>query len=367
MSNNVFRVGFILGAAILGSSLFFVFRKSTMLHAHDLTNIQSSADAIAIFPTSVSQIKTGVKTVIEESKKELNIILAIPDDQRTYANTILAFDRLLGFSNLAIFGTLAQTVDLINPDEKMRSAARDAMLEISNYIIEITSDKRVYAAFKAYAEGNAKKESLTPEQQYFLDETMKDFERSGLNLPDEKLNEVKRIKKEIAQLEIDFEKNIAEDQRKIVVDKEGLAGLSDSFIKSLKQDGEGNYTLGTDTPTYVQVMENCKIPATRKNLWQAYQNRAYPMNKELLEKLIAKRYELARLLGFDSYAALELDSQMVGSPARAQQFLNGIETKAKAKAKIEFKEFTKNLPESITLTADGKLYRMGYDVFKKLL
>ena len=348
------RIGLILGAVILGSSLLFIFRKSTMIHA--LTHVETSADAIAIFPTSAAQIKSGTKVVIEEAKKELDAFLAIPADQRTYANTVGAFDHLLGFSNLAIFGTLAQSTDLINPDEKMRAAGREAMVEISNYLIDVTSDKRVYAAFKAYGDGNAKNEQLTDSQRYFLDETMKDFERSGLNLPDEKLNEVKQIKKEIAQFEIDFEKNIAADQRKIIVDKEGLAGLSESFIKSLSQDAEGNYTLGTDTPTYVQVMENCKNSATRKNLWDAYQNRAYPINKELLEKLIAKRYELAHLLSFDSYAALELDSQMVKSPERAQKFLSGIEKKAKIKAAVELKEFTKDIPESITLTADGKLY-----------
>ncbi len=354
--SSTMRIGLIIGAAALGASLFYFLRKPTMIYAHDLTNIQSSADAIAIFPTSIEQIKAGTKQAIEETKKELEAIIAIPESERTYANTVAAFDNLIGFSNLAILGALSQTVDLINPDEKMRAAGREALVEISNYLIEVTSDKRVYAAFKAYTQGNAKNETLTAEQKYFLDETMKDFERSGLNLPDEELDEVKRIKKELAQFEIDFSKNIADDQRKIMVNKEGLEGLSEGFIKSLTADAEGNYTLGTDTPTYVQVMENCKNATTRKNLWNVYQNRAYPINKEVLEKIIAKRYELAKLLGYDSYATLELDGQMVGNPARAQQFLDGIAVKAKAKAAAEFKEFTKNLPESIMLTSDGKLY-----------
>lgn len=326
-----------------------------MIHAYDYTDVKTHADAIAIFPTSVAQIKSETQRVIEETKKKVDQILAIPDDQRTFANTAVVYDQL-GFSNLAIFANLAQAVDLVYPDEKMRAAARDAIVALSNYLIEVSADKRVYAAFKAYVEGNSKKENLTPEQKYYLDELMKEFERSGLNLPDQKLAEVTRIKKIIAEIEVEFEKNIAEDQRKIIVGKDGLDGLSESFISSLTKDAEGNYSIGTDMPTYIQVMENCKVPATRNNLWEEFSNRAYPINKELLQKLIAKRYELAQLLGFNTYADLELDSQMVGSPSRAQKFLNGIETKAKAKAAIEIKDFTKNLPESVTLTADGKLY-----------
>ncbi len=355
MSSNAVRYGAILGAVILGSSLFYVFRKSSMIHA-SLTDVKTSADAIALFPTSVSQIKSQTQSAIDEAKKKLDAFFAIPNDERTFANTVTAFDQALSFSNLTIMANLAQAVDLVNPDEKMRAAGRDAMVQISSFLIDVTSDKRIYDIFKAYTEGNAKKENLTPEQKYFLDELMKDLVREGLNLPEEKLNQVKAVKKELEQLKLDFEKNIAEDQRKIFVNRDALAGLSDSFINSLKKDAEGNYTVGTDTPTYVQVMENCTVASTRKNLWEEYGNRAYPVNKEILQKVIAKRYELAQLLGFKTYAALEQSSKMAASPERVNSFLGGIESKAKAKAAVEMKEFTKNLPESVTLAPDGKLY-----------
>lgn len=354
MSSSIKRFGIILAGVIVGGSLFFIFRKSTMIHA--LTNVKNSADAIAIFPRSVSEIKSRTAAVLHDARKALEDILIIPDDQRTFANTAGALDKLTGFSNFAINASVNQAVDLVYPDEHMREAARAAILELQNFAIDLSSNKQLYHAFKAYVESAAKNEQLNDEQKYFLQESMKDFERSGLNLPDEKLNQVKLIKKELAELELEFEKNIAEDQRKIVANKDDLSGLSEDFIASLAKDAEDNYTLGTDTPTYVQVMENCTNATTRKNLFIAYQNRAYPINKEMLEKIIAKRFELAKLLGYSTYAALELDSQMVGSPARAQKFLNGINTKAQKKASVEFKEFTKDLPESITLASDGKLY-----------
>ena len=114
--------------------------------------------------------------------------------------------------------------------------------------------------------------------------------------------------------------------------------------------------MGVDYPTYTQVMENCAHGQTRKDLWNAFNNRAYPVNKKILEDIILKRAQLATLLGFKSYAALELDSEMVHTPQRAQTFLDQIKNKASKKAMAELKAFTKKLPDSVILTNDKKLY-----------
>jgi len=52
-----------------------------------------------------------------------------------------------------------------------------------------------------------------------------------------------------------------------------------------------------------------------------YGNRAYPQNKEILEQLMAKRYELAQLIGFKNHAELVTSDKMVGSPERVSGFL----------------------------------------------
>jgi len=72
--------------------------------------------------------------------------------------------------------------------------------------------------------------------------------------------------------------------------------------------------------------------------------------------MIFKRDQLAHLVGFDSYAAYDIDEQMVKSPMRAQNFLDDLIAKIKPKVDEEFIELTKQLPPSIQLTLDGKLY-----------
>lgn len=339
--------------SIVAIFFYFYIRKPTMIHA--LCVVKSKEDAIAVMHQSAAQLAAHKKQALAQAQQALQKILAVPDEQRTYQNTAQALDHLVSLSNAAIMVSTAITIELIEPQESIRKAAREAVLAIQNFFIDhISSNPELYKAIKTYADGNAKKENLTDEQKYFLTQTIRDFEHAGLNLPPEQLEQVKKLKKEIAEIGMQFEANIAQDKSTIQVTKDELAGCKPDFIESLKKADDGKYIVGVDTPSYLHVMENCTVSATRQKLWHAYNNRAYPLNKEILQKIIAKRHELAQLLGFKTYAALELDDQMVHNPERVQQFLDNLAPKARKKAAQEFQALTKQLPESVQLTADGK-------------
>jgi len=102
-------------------------------------------------------------------------------------------------------------------------------------------------------------------------------------------------------------------------------------------------------------LERAKNENTRKNLTIAFNNRAYPENMPVLEAIVAKRDELARAVGFRSYAHLDLDDQMAKKPERVQQFIAELAAKASTKEAQEYRYFTDNLPEGVTLTADKKI------------
>ena len=55
-----------------------------------------------------------------------------------------------------------------------------------------------------------------------------------------------------------------------------LDGLDEDFIATLRTTYYGLYILGVDYPTYFRVMENCSAAETRKKLYTAFSNRAYP-------------------------------------------------------------------------------------------
>jgi thimet oligopeptidase len=326
-------------------------------------------EIVRLFPKKAGNIEKRAKNYIKQAKKRCKEIIAVPADQRTYTNTVRPFDNVLGVSDFAVFARTMELLEMVSPEEEVRKAAHDAALSVKSFIVDIQSSRKLYEAFKEYVEGNMQREELSAEERYFIQETMNEFKRNGLELPDDVLLRLKSIKKEINQLSLDFNQHIAEDTSAIIVNsKEELVGLDDDFIDALRLTRDGRYIVGVDYPTYFAVMERCTVSATRKALHEAFENRAYPINEPILQELIAKRDEYAVVLGYENYAQYDLENQMVQSPERAQVFLDTVLQRADVKEAQEFAQIFKELPEGVELI-DGKFapwdYRFMSDRYKK--
>lgn len=318
--------------------------------------IKNEKDIVRLFAITPDQLQDRIDTAKKQTTDEIMKILAIPDADRSWENTVIPFDHAAR-TTLGVIGNVAGILNNVSKDEAIRAKAQQAMIDLEQVAIDLlVQNVAVYHAFKAYVEGNAQRESLTPEQRYFLQELMKGFKNNGLDLPEEKRTQVKQLQKELAALGIEFEKNISDDNRSITVTRDELAGLGDEFIATLQRTADGSYILGTDYPTYFMVIEHGEYAPTRERLWREFQNRAHPKNTMLLKTIIEKRDELAHLLGFKSYAHLNLDEEMVKTPERAYEFLNNLITKAQIKEDQEIKRLLTDVPPSVKPSAEGKLH-----------
>ena len=347
--------------AIVLASTYYVFTQSFFLKKEYkdmivIAHVNNISDALKLFPATAQEIKERTEQYIDNAQQMINNLIAISDNERIFANTAQALDTIAALSNLAITDNVVSVLEILSPNEDVRKAAHDAAIKIKEfYVDQISNNLKIYRAFEAYVEGNALQEDLSFEQQYFLRKTMDNFTSAGLDLPEQQLKEVKQLKKELAALSQNFEANTAADSSSIMVNHEGLQGLNDDFIHNLKQTNAGLYILGVDYPTYFNVMEHCSVEDTRKQLYLAFNNRAYPANEKILQEVIVKRDQLANNLGFTSCAHLEVADQMAGSPERAEQFIQGLIVKAQKKEQQEFEQLTSDLPESVTLTPEGKM------------
>lgn len=321
--------------------------------------IVSSDDIYKFFPKSAAEVHSCADFAIKRAQRDLDILIAFSDEQRTFDNTPKALDCLQGkFSSIM---SPISALEMVSPDAAIRTACHEAVIKLNTFAVDAFSNKNLYYAFKAYVEGNATTtQTLNEEQKYYLQETMRDFMRAGLDLPDAELEMVKKLKKELAELALNFEKNISTDKSSMTATKAELAGCSDAFLQGLKQDEQGNYTVGCDYPTYFEVREHCTVALTRKKLYFLFQNRACPQNVRLLEDIIAKRDELAKRLGFASYAALDIDDQMAQTVECAETFIQNLAAKAQKKASYEIEEFKNNLPAEISL--DGQKRFNSWDL-----
>lgn len=339
--------------AALSIGLYRLFKKNKLKRGFAF--VATTVEVAALFPTTAIEIEQRTTKSMAEAQQALAELIAIPADQRTYQNTMHAFDTINSLSDLSIVRGAFGALELVSPEQAIREACHEAVKKINEFWIDnVSNNVELYRAIKSYADGRAAGESLTSEQKYFLKEVLDGFKRAGLELPDEQRAQVNALKKELATLTQNFEVHIAQDNRSFTVKREELAGLEDDFINALARSTDGNYVLGVDYPTFFMVMEHCSVPETRKKMYRTFSNRAYPINHDVLVNIIAKRDQLGKMFGFASYAALDLDDVMAKSPERVDKFLVELTGRAQHKTAQEFATFKKDLPESITLTADGK-------------
>jgi len=148
----------------------------TMENKQLIDQVGSVDSVIHLLKTAETAIPQKIKTYIGEAEQQIDRIVAIPDDQRTFANTAKAFDNVVGLSNATIAEHIYEGLELLSPNEKIREAAHKAVLQLRDFWVEqIMNNKELYQAFKTYVERNAKNESLDVQQQYFLTESNQFF------------------------------------------------------------------------------------------------------------------------------------------------------------------------------------------------
>ncbi len=315
-------------------------------------DVRSFDDVVVLFPKTVDDVKRYTNFALDSAQKEIDILLSHKKQDRTFDNTAGTLDNI--HREIMVVDSIISIFEMVHPQKDMRDACHEASLTIQKYFVDAFHQKALFQAFKDYVEENGKKENLSAESKYYLEESMQDFKRDGLDLPQEQLDKVKQLRKEMAELKLNFETNIAQDKSSIVVEEKDLAGVGHDVLQGLAKDGQGRYILRCDNPTYIEVVEHCSCEQTRKKLFFAYNNRAYPENEKILIELIAKRQELSQLLGFRDFAALNIDDTMAKTPERVESFLLDLIKRSAKKSHDEIELLSKDLPEGAALDNNGQ-------------
>lgn len=311
--------------------------------------IRSVSEQIqSLLPADPSDVQSLVAEAKESFKLAMAEILSLDESERDEANTLEAYDEACGYYLGKMNRLHAMT--LVEPNDELRRVAQGGFVELSVFFDQwALGHPEIYQALVSL-----KGKRLSESGSYFLTEELAALQEQGLHLETKKREELALLSKERAEIHHTFEKNIQESNAHIFVSPTELAGLDSDFIES-KREGE-QVRLGCDYPTYLKVMQQCSNGEVRKKLYMAFMNRAYPENEEVLLKVIEKNAKLAELLGHTSFAGLDVARVMAKTPGRIDAFLGEISRRAKPKAKSEFEELTRELPEGVSLSPEGKVY-----------
>ncbi len=212
---------------------------------------------------------------------------------------------------------------------------------ISNFYADIASDKSFYQAYE-----QLQNQTLNPEQQHILKNTLDGFKLSGVTLEGEALARFKQIQEQLSVLSNAFSKNAlqATNEWKKSVTQEDLSGYPASALAKVAVDD--HYELNLQMPVYLDVMTYAENEALREEVYRAYISRASEVgitskgydNRTTMDEILTLRAEMAQLLGFEHYAQLSLESKMVDSTEMVLDFLWDLVDKAKVQALEELAE-----------------------------
>jgi thimet oligopeptidase len=267
---------------------------------------------------SVLQTADMVKTACDA---EVAALAADVARLEAYAGTPTVVDylealnaTLVSASNMLYAGSVLAAV---HPDEAVRDAGdacNQALTPIlSDYSLSRPIYERIAAVDLSAADADTRR---------FVEKQLQDFRLAGVDRDDATRARIKELNDEITRVGQEFDRNINDAIAYLELDSvDQLAGLPQDYIDAHPPGDDGKIRISTQYPDLFPFMSYAESDDLRRQLSVLRSNRAYPENEVLLKQLLGLRYEFARLLDFDNYAAWVTADKMVGSPERVQSFL----------------------------------------------
>ena len=176
-------------------------------------------------------------------------------------------------------------------------------------------------------------QTLDDVAQRYVHRLVQDFERNGLQLPEEKQKEVQAWKQKLSKLGIQFQQHLSEETIEVSFLRDELKGLRDDFFGALEKDQDDKYkvsnairwsyvcnVVGFDTflyiaflqialsyPTVFPILNTCTVESTRKAVEYAFNRRCMSTNVAILEEMLEIRHKVAQALGYENHAAYVLE------------------------------------------------------------
>ena len=281
-----------------------------------------------LFPQITNEdYKPAFDKALEEARADIDRIVNNPDEP-TFANTVeaLAFsgERLDNVSS--VFFNLNEA----NTNDTMQNLALEISPVLTEFSNDITLNPALFERVKAvYARRDSL--ALTPEQSRLLEKTYKDFARNGAALSETDKKTYRELTAKLSQLTQKFNQNTLGATNAFILhitDSAQVAELPD-FVREgaaaeAKERNLEGWVVTLQYPSMSPFMMYSSNRELKEKLWKAYNTRAFGGefdNSKIVEEIADTRLQVARLLGYDTYADYVLEERMAENTATVNAFL----------------------------------------------
>ena len=316
-------------------------------------------------------IMPAIERGIELARKEIDEICSNPEEA-DFNNTIVALAR----SGRDLDRALNLFFPLLSAlsDEELMGISDKVMPLLSEYSSWMTLNEALWHRVKAVYDRRDSME-MDAEDSMLLQRTFDSFARHGALLEGDDRETYRKLTAELSDLTNKFGQNVVRELNtyEIWLTADDIDGLPENTVdeaaeaaRAKNRDGEYLFTLAQ--PTYVSFMKFSSRRDLRERFYRLYTGRNRQgqfSNLDIVRDIVAKRAELARLLGFPTYAHYVLQRTMASTPENVYSLLDRLRKAYKPAQVREFEElasFVASLPD-----APAKLMPWDYSYYANKL
>lgn len=293
----------------------------------------------------ISDFLPAIKAGIAEQDENLKNITrnrAVPD----FDNTILPLENLSPILEraagvFAIYEEALSTPEFAEISEKVVPLLNQAK---NRMILDDALFQRIKQVYD-----NRGKMNLSPIEKRVVEKYYRQFNELGASLPKDRKDELVKVDNELAQLFIQFNKNLLAATNNffvVVYDKKDLAGLPESSISQAAKEAEkrglkGLWVFTLHAPSRLPVLQNADNRGLREAIYKGYTSLASTganNNVDVISKIVALRQKKAEIMGYKTFAEMMTSRVMAKTPEAATSLLLSVFEPAKKRAQEEVKD-----------------------------
>lgn len=280
---------------------------------------------------------------LADARAEIDAIVNNPAAP-TFENTIVAMER----SGKLLEGvvTIFYNLNSSETSDEMEQIATRIQPKLSEFSNDISLNPKLFARIKAvYDKGFA---GLDKDQKKLLENSYKGFTRSGALLGDADQKKYRELSSELSSLTLKFGQNVLAATNAFTItipqsDAKRIEGLPSFVVEGMaqeaKESGEKGWKLTLQAPSMQPFLTYSKDRELKEKLWYAYNSRCVGGendNTQIVKRIAELRLDMAKLLGYKSYADFVLEERMAENAANVQGLLTELLTASKSAAQRDY-------------------------------
>lgn len=299
------------------------------------------------FDYTPQEISALEERAAKELDINLNFLAAIPADRRDFTNTVRALED--AYTSYWFVPKNLSLLSYFHQDSAVRDAAANLEAKGVDKKLSVFARKDVYKALKEYADTNPQ---LNHEDMRLLSKWLERFERAGMALSEKDAEAYAKLNTERLNKITRYNVNLNNYKDELVVAREELDGLGETYINRLERTKDGKYIVTLKYPDYNPFMSSAKSEKARKALQEKFARRGGKENVKLLEDTVELRRKQAALLGFKRYPDYVLPVRMAKNYETLEAFLKNLQKEVTPLAQDEMKAYLKLKEETTGQQAD---------------